>query len=333
MMSLGLPAESPTAGSLVWPELVVPAISANPALVSVPTSNVSPFAHFSQMRQVLIDSDNLFGARRVIPTVQEQVSLMQHLRQTQRGIDQQALVRVQTQYAELCGWLWQDVGDHHAAQHWMNQALSWSHQARDVELTIFILARKSQLAGDMGDGAEALSVGEAAMAMAPSRSKLAAIAATYAAHGHALLGDAVSTERAYDKAHDLLAHSDPDASHWGPWLDDPYIAVQRARSLAVLGNHPAAAAGFRTAIAALPSGYRRDHGVYLAREALALAAQQEAERAAALGLQALAIGTETASGRTLNELVRLDARLARWGAVAEVARYRNAIRATIPQRA
>lgn len=288
--------------------------------------DASPIEHFRQMRQVLIDSDNMFGPRQVIPTVREQVNLMQRLRHGTRGADQRDLMLMQTQFAEFCSWLYQDAGDHQAAQYWTDRALEWSYIARDHELTVFILARKAQLAGDMRQGNEAVDVAEAALSMAPAGSRLAAVAATFAAHGYSLDGNRDETMRAYDQARSLLHAVEPTRpTLWGGWLDEPYIAVHQAHSLSVLGDYPAAANGFQTAIDALPPSYKRDRGVYLARSAVANAGGHEAERAASLGLSALTVATETGSERIMKELVYLRDILPESSTAIEIGNFRAAM--------
>lgn len=282
------------------------------------------------MRRVLIDADNLFGPSRVIPTVHEQIDVLQRLRGSCRGADSRDLLHLQTQFAEFAGWLHQDHGDHETARYWMDRALEWSHMARDPGLTAFILARKGQLAGDMQDAVAAIDA-EAAAHIAPPGTRLPAVATTYVAHGYALAGDRSASTRAYNRAHELLAGIDIDPkSTWGVWLDAAYIEAQRARSLMLLGDFTAATAGFEEALAALPEGYSRDRGVYLARAALAHAGAGEAEQAATLGLQALAIGTHTLSGRIAIELRQLHATLDTWGTPAvdeflEAARTANLV--------
>ncbi|MFI1183378.1 helix-turn-helix domain-containing protein [Streptomyces sp. NPDC020799] len=295
--------------------------------ILVPERN--PIEHLQEVRRVLIDSDNLFGPRQLIPKVQEQIHAITALREGKRGADRRQLLRVQTQFAELCGWFHQDAGDHRAAQYWTDRALQWSHMAGDPDLTVFILARKSQMAGDVRDPVEAVDVAEAAEESARPGTRLAAVAATYAAHGHALRGDAQESMRAYDHARELL-HGDinPDST-WGVWLDDAYIDVHRARSLSALGDHQAAADGFRAAIAALPAGYHRDRGVYLAREALAHAGARDAEQASVVGLEALAIGAETGSARILTELAQLDSDLQSWRAVPSVREFHDSLNASV----
>lgn len=289
-------------------------------------SGPNPIERFRATRRVLIDNDNLFGPGQVIPVVQRQIAAIKALRADRSGGDRRALTQLQTQYSELCGWLNQDAGDFRAAQHWMREALEASHMASDPDLTTYILARRSQLAGDMGDATEAVDVAEAAGDMATPGSRLAAVAATYMAHGHALRGETTTAKHAYDQAHELRARMDPDpASSWGVWLDASYIEVQRAHSLAALGDHAEAAEGFRTAIAELPTDYHRDRGVYLARMAVAYAGAEEAAESAVVGLEALQIGVETGSYRITRELAQLDEQLARWRTVPGVSEFKEAL--------
>lgn len=282
-----------------------------------------PVEHFRQMRKVLIDSDNLFGPGRVIPTAHEQIQILERVRRTTRGADAKALLHIQSQFGEFAAWLHQDKGDHTAARYWTDRALEWSHVARDAELTSFILARKSQLAGDMQDAMTAIEVAEAAAGMAPAGTRLEAVATTYAAHGYALAGDRLASARGYDNALELLAATDVDpASTWGVWLDASYIEVQRARSLVVLGEYETAAEGFENALAELPDGYTRDRGVYLARAALAYAGARDADQATALGIQALAIGADTGSGRIATGLHQLNSIFGTWN-TPEVEDFRD----------
>jgi tetratricopeptide (TPR) repeat protein len=293
LQGAGAAAVGAATGAMSWP-------------LTHPAAGRSPAEHFLLVRKTLADNDNLFGPRQVIPLATSHVAALQQLRTASRGADQQQLLQIQTQFADLLGWLYQDSGDFRAAQYWMDRALEWSHLATDLDSTVFVLARKSQLAGDMGNSREAIDVAEAAIKLARPHSRLGAVAATYAAHGYALDADRAGCDRHYDDARSLLGQADRDNSPWGQFFDIPYITVQRARSLAVLGDHRAAADGFRSAIDNLQHGYHRDHGVYLAREARAYAEAGEADHSADLGLQALTIGTQTSSARIFTELARLE---------------------------
>ena len=120
------------------------------------------------------------------------------------------------------------------------------------------------------------------------------------------------------------AEPDPDTSY-GLFLNAAYIDVQRAHSLAVLGEHATAAEAFGQAIDSLPNGYHRDRGIYLVRKALAHAGADEAEQAAGTGIQALVIGAETNSARIINGLARLNRTLSRWNTVPRVVEFRRAL--------
>jgi len=304
-----------------------------PAAPSATTEFVggNPVEHFAQVRHVLVDSDNLAGAHRVLPTVLEQLQIMQRVRTGLQGADNRALLRLQTQYAEFAGWLLQDIGDTTAAHRWTDRALQWACMTDEPDLTAYVLARKSQLAADTDDGSEAVDVASAAIGKAGRGTRLAAVAATYAAHGHAMLGDRAACDRGYEQARTLLHDTDPDQTGWwGSWFSQDYLDVHRARSLATLGRFQDSADLYDRTIGALPSAYRRDHGVYLARHSRALAGARDVEHAVAVALQALSIGTQTRSGRTLTELSRLDALLSRQPTNPHARRLHDALRATVP---
>jgi hypothetical protein len=111
---------------------------------------------------------------------------------------------VRAEYAEFAGWLHQEAGDFQRAQFWLDRALEWVHATGDQEMATFVMARKSQLAGDMRDRSGAVDLAEAAAAMARDRSRLQATAATCEAYGHALAGQGTASLRALDHAHDRV---------------------------------------------------------------------------------------------------------------------------------
>ena len=298
---------------------------------SVP-GGLSPLEHLRQLRRVLVDSDNLLGSGAVLPAVTAQIDVISRLRAGTRGGDHRELVVIQAQYAEFAGWLLQDARDFRGAQFWLDRALEWSHMAADGELSTYVMARKSQLAGDMADGESAVGLAEAATGMSHRRSRLRATAATYGAHGHALAGKRSACLRSIDRAREIAGHLDSDpASPWASWLDASYIEVQRGRCLAALGDHAKAAAVFRQAMGDLPPSFRRDRGVYLAREALAHAGAREPEQAAVVGMQAVAIAHDTQSGRVVDELARVGNRLASWSALPPVADFQDALTSVLPR--
>ncbi len=281
---------------------------------AIPGLDIHPAEHFQQMRKVLIDNDNTFGARTVVLLAQEQINILQRLRQDYRGTDRQKLPHVQTKFAELCGWLYQDSGNYRAAAYWSGRALEWAHMCGDHDAIAYILARKSQLAADMEDPVEAVEAAEAALNMTPRASGSVVILATdFAAQGHALRRDSANCERLYATAQDLVGRPEVDPAGPGPpFAEHSYTEVQRARSLTVLGEYGAAVDSFQKGISGLPRGYRRDCGVYLARKAVAHMSHGDVEQASTVGLQALTIGAETRSGRIIGELKHLDTSLGKF---------------------
>ncbi len=282
-------------------------------LASLDSFDVDPVEHFKRMKNALMDNDNIFGENSVILSVQEQIGNLRQLRQSYRGSNRQELLHIQIQFADLCGWLFQDSGDYHAATYWSGRALEWSHMCNDQDAIAFILARRSQLTGDAGDPTEAIDAAEAALNAAPHKTgRVSAVALTYAAHAHALRGDKASCERSYAMAQDLTGRLEADPTcPWALFFDHSYIEVQRARSVTALGEYGAAIESFQKAISCLPRGYRRDRGVYLAREAAVHMGRGHVEQASAVGLQAVAIGAETRSVRIIGELKHLDTTMRR----------------------
>lgn len=298
---------------------------------SAAAAEINPIETLRQLRRALIDADNLLGPGGVLPAVHGQIQVIRQLRAGCRGADRQAFLTMQAEYAEFAGWLHQDARDFQAAGFWLDRALEWSHAAGDPEMATYVMARKSQLAGDMSDATSAIDLATAAGSMARKGSRLKATAATYGAHGYALAGQRTACLRAIDEAREMTGRlDDHPESPWATWLDGAYIDVQRGRCLSALGDHAKAATVFQQAIRDLPTAFRRDRGVYLAREALAHAGAREPEQAAGVGMQAVAIAHDTQSGRVIDELARVGTSLAPWAALPAVAGFQDALTSVLP---
>ncbi|MFD5514117.1 hypothetical protein ACFWIB_41460 [Streptomyces sp. NPDC127051] len=186
----------------------------------------TPVEHLRKTRRLLIDSDNLLGPRQVVQAVREHVDVIKELRQDAKGSDRRDLMELQTQYGEFLSWLYQDLGNNQQAQFWLDRAFQWSHTVGDVDLTSYVMARKAQLAGDMADLTDVVDLAEAAQRMARPRSRLAAVARTYEAYGHALRGEHTESERAIDHVRNVLDGVASDPSPWGVWLNASYVEVR-----------------------------------------------------------------------------------------------------------
>lgn len=310
-------------------------LGVTPSMDSAPTGTLAvppafspgihPVENMRVLRRSLVECDNVLGPRGVVATAQEHVRLIQHLRREASGQDRHDLLQVQAEYAEFCSWLYQDSGDHRAAQYWADRAVDWASASGERDLTAYIMARKSQLAGDMQDSIEAIDLAAAAQHLAGAGTRLNAMGAVYAAHGHALLGDERTAQHAFDQALALLAKPPEAPFGRGRWLNEPYVEAQRARALSSLGRHREAASSFEKAIRALPASYQRDRGVYLARSAIAQFHTEGPEHAATTAASALSIAATTGSARILTELARLDTLLQKCRGVPEVAHFRQAL--------
>ncbi len=293
-------------GRFAYVDIVPPSESVNDLVDGRRVAILNPIEHFSRSRKLLAESDNMFGPRRLVPIALDQVNLIQATRREFRNGQPESWFRMQAEFADLLGWFHQDMDDVVSAEFWLGKALQWANISGDTDSIAFILARMSQLAGDMKDGEAAVGFAKSALKVAKHNPRLSAIAATYGAYGYALDGDSHSSERAYDAAQNFLAvASADDECPWGEFFDDAYIRVHRAQSRLLIGQHKQAVDDYGTVLGVLASDYRRDQGVYLARGALAYAASRELEKAATFGLQALSIGADTGSRRTLGQLVEL----------------------------
>ncbi|MFJ7244534.1 DNA-binding protein [Kitasatospora sp. NPDC098652] len=276
------------------------------------------------LRRSLVECDNVLGPREVLATAQEHIQLIQRLRREASGNDRKALLQLLAEYAEFCSWLHQDGGDHRSAQYWADRATDWASACGDHDLIAYITARKAQLAGDMKESVDAVDLADYAQRLARPGSRLSAMGAVYGAHGHALLGDELTAQHTFDQALALVTDPSEAPIGRGRWLNAAYVEAQRARSLSLLGHHQEAVAGFEQAIRSLPSNFRRDRGVYLARSAISQLAANGPEQAAATGEAALGIALSTGSARIFTELAMLDGLLQRCRGVLEVDRFRAA---------
>lgn len=266
----------------------------------------TPAEHFVEIRQVLVDADNLYGPSRVLPSVYEQLSLLDQLLGQAEGADRNTVAFLKAQFAEFAAWLNQDLGDHDRAWYWTDQALELSYLMADPRLTSFTLARKSQLAGDMKDGTRAVDYAQAAASHARGVGRLAAVAATFEAHGQALIGDSCSAHASYEQSRQLLRSAvDLEPAVWASWFNPSYIDAQQAASSLTLGNYDQAASRFETALTGLAAGYHRDRAVYLARAARANAGQGDLDLAIDRASIALTATNLIDSGRVEDELQQL----------------------------
>jgi hypothetical protein len=163
------------------------------------------------------------------------------------------------------------------------------------------------------DARRAIALARAAGRTPRASDRVRALCALREAQGHALAGDAASSERSLAVADELLDRAQAPPSRWDDLArnDVTAPAVLAADARCWLWLRPARAIGMlEDAVRTWPRDRRRARGLQQARLALACDAAGEPERAAAEGMTALGIVQTTRSDMTVRELRQLDHRLA-----------------------
>jgi tetratricopeptide (TPR) repeat protein len=248
-----------------------------------------------------------------VPVVQSQLPLIDRLYQASRGADRRKVLAVGAQFAEFCGWLYQDSGQQQAAAFWTNQALDYAHELNDPQVIAYAMMRKSNIATDFGQPGHALGLANAALTITEAlTSRMRAVSLRQLANAHAMLAERGEFERAVDLA---IKHAVVGAEQ-GP--DDPavyctpsFVAMEAGMSWTRLGQAEAAVEVFEHSLAAWPEGQEtRDRGLCLARLATATAVQGDTSRSVQVAGEALSIGRSTGSARIRRQLKALCKELA-----------------------
>lgn len=277
------------------------------------------------LRRLLVEIDNLLGPGNIISTSHEYLAFSRELAQGASGEDARFLTRAQAEWAEFTSWLYHDAGDFGSARYWLHRASRLASAAADAELVAYVQARRSQLASDLGDGAAATYYGQAALR--GSRDRIEVAAGTYLAHGAVLNGEGAGVALAHlDRATSIIecdgqgeklrasndSSGEGEKSVLAQWADAAYVAVARGRCLAEMGQYDAADAAYQRGLDQLAGAYRRDRGVYLARQACVQAKAENPDRAVDTGMDAVGLAHETGSGRIRRELDGLRDALTPW---------------------
>jgi transcriptional regulator with XRE-family HTH domain len=281
----------------------------------------------ADLRTSLAAQDNVLGPAVAAPAAIQQIATLQEL---SKGADYQAreaLMGLQSAYAEFTGWLADDLGDRRAGGFWIDRALEWAHEADDELIIGYVLARKAQRAAESGDAGAAISLARAAQRRGSLTCRVRAAAIQYEAQGHALAGDTTEFRRAIDQAAELVAATPPSAAReWAPWCTPGYVIMYEAAGWTRLGQPDRAIPAYERGLTGWSDEFRRDQGMYRGRLAGAYASAGEPERAASVGSEALIIACRTGSARVLAELEPLPKLLEQWGEVPAVRAFNDDLR-------
>ncbi|TDC70171.1 XRE family transcriptional regulator [Actinomadura sp. GC306] len=261
-------------------------------------------------------ADMWLGPHMLIPTVNAQTRLIQQLLRTADTPVRRGLLEMGVAYAALLGWLHQDAADLDQSEHWRTAALDMAHRHGDPELVGYALANKAMHAVDLRDGAAVIDYAHAALADEGRLSpKVRVLALVYLAHGYGYSGDRDAVDRVLDRAESLVDRVD-DAHPWGNACrrTPRYMDIQRATAYGRAGAHADAVRLWDEILVDQPADYRRDTGVFRARQAAALAAapDPEPEKVVEIAEGAADACTQTGSERLRGELAALPTHASAW---------------------
>jgi transcriptional regulator with XRE-family HTH domain len=277
-------------------------------------------------------AQKMVGTRQLISVVTAQMSLIERFLKGARGEIRNELLTVSAGYAALVGWFYQDAHNVSAATYWTDRAMEWAQEAGDHTLVSYVFCRKAHQARDQREAERVVGLAQAAQRVQdPLPSRIRALAVREEAQGYALAGNEVACQRKFDEALELVTCSRGEGVPTrGPecYVTEASVERQRAVGWMTLGHPRRAIDLFERELATMPAVQHRDRGVYLSRQAVAYAADQDPEQAVATGHEALAVGRETGSARIFTELHRLDTALAQWVDLPIITQFHEALTTT-----
>jgi tetratricopeptide (TPR) repeat protein len=203
--------------------------------------------------------------------------------------------------SQLAGWVAYDSGEHGLAQRYLTQALAYARHADDPGLAAEVLAAQAHQALYLARPDEAIDLARTARAAADRHGSATLLTECLVmeAHGHAAHNDAhacgialAEAERTFDRA---IREDEPS---WLAYFDEAYLAARMAQCFRDLGEADHAARYARRSLD-MDGRYVRGRAFNLSLLAAAHAAQDEPERACAVGQQALDLTVRLTSARSV----------------------------------
>jgi hypothetical protein len=269
--------------------------------------------HFRALRAVLVDSDNRLGPFLPLPVARQQLNVIDGLRGRARGGLATALLATQAQWAELTGWLCDDLGLRAEGELWLGRAAEMAVEAGDSPMLAYVLARKAQRAVLFGGSSHsAVQLADAARRYAGATPLTCAFAAVITATGHATGGDTDRARKEIDAARDLVARHHP-SDGLGGFCSPGYVWAQEGECWLRLGQPQRAAEVLDQALRQWPAAYEREKGLVLARLAAAFLASGDPDCAGQAALAAADAADRTGSARIFADVVDVAAGLERCG--------------------
>ncbi|MEU3325788.1 MULTISPECIES: helix-turn-helix domain-containing protein [Streptomyces] len=280
--------------------------------------NTEMLRYLTSVLQQHAQAEPLVGPQFLVAPVQSQMPLIEAMCREAYGPLREEVLRVGTRYAEFLGWLYQDTGHVQEATRWTRLAMEYAHELGDPTLIAYVFQRRSNIATEAGHAGHGAGLASAGLRYASHLSPRAhAIVLRQLANSKAGLGEHGETARAIDQA---LAETDSgdDSDPVAGYCSVSFIEMEAANCDVRLGRPDQAVDTFRESLRHWPTVQERDRGLCLARLATANVVLEDVEGAHQAAVQAVGIARQTGSSRILNELYRLQPRLARWHKLVEV---------------
>jgi hypothetical protein len=191
--------------------------------------------HWDCLLAILGTHDAAHGPHGVLITVRRELRIISEHRQVARGELRVALMRVEARWSVYAAWLCEDTGDLRGRAALLERALHLAREADAPDLIAWARARQAQ----WSDPPHAIRLAEIGLRTPRAGAPTRALCAVRAAHAHAHVGDAETTERmlvearrlaADDSAPPPLAASAPLAEHVVPLLGSTLLGRTETRN-------------------------------------------------------------------------------------------------------
>ncbi|MEU5159661.1 hypothetical protein AB0G74_08635 [Streptomyces sp. NPDC020875] len=285
--------------------------------------------HWTGLLGVLAAADNTTGPGLVHTTITGELVVIRDYRTRASGPARDALLGVESRWAEFAGWTADNLGDGNGAR-WLGQALGLAHEAGDRPMEAYVLMRQAQRAAEHNQAQVAIDLATAALAVDGAADRDRALSAVRLAHGHALAGDAAACAATLEYARLLVERADTtdtgDPTVIGHHCVPAYVKAHAAYCHLMLNRPDRAVAILQPLLSGWPAAYRQDEHLARAWLAQALLAHGEPAEAAAQAASVLARTAGGGSARLLNTLTVLEQRMPTGrSAPGEVDHFRTAL--------
>jgi transcriptional regulator with XRE-family HTH domain len=266
--------------------------------------------------------DDRLGSHAVVRPSLELRSLVEHVGQFPLGAEaRDRLSSVGAELSQFLGWLAFDGTDHSTARAYYQEGLRAAREGTDQNLLAYLLGHIAILACTEGKIKEAITVVDSHMeqvaqtACLLTRSWFSAVEAFV----HAIAGESASCLASLDRSRKAFSRAE---SGKGPeWLysfDGARLLAYEGACFELIGELDRARDTWERALSSLSRDRVRERGIYLVHLAGIYARQGEVENACLLGMEAVAIASETTSLRVNEQINLLRVQLEPWKETAAV---------------